>query len=85
MTDLMNTLYTYAQETLMMDYLAQDREYRQSTHYIEQHTETLRATLSPEQAALLDKLLGEQLVSQLSELQAIFMSGFSMALELSRS
>lgn len=84
MTDLMDALYTYAQENRMMDYLSRDKEYRQSSHYIEQHTEALRTVLPPEQAALLDKLLGEQLVSHLSELQAIFLSGFSMALELFR-
>ena len=84
MTDLMENLYCFAQENRVAKYLYYDTEYRDSLECASKGEQALRATLTEEQNERLDALFGERLICHSAELEAIFQSGFSMALELVR-
>lgn len=84
MTDLIETLYQFAQENRIAKYLYYDNEYRDSAECADKGEQALRATLTEEQNKRLDALLGKQFICHSAELEAIFQAGFSMALELIR-
>lgn len=85
MTDLMDTLYQYAEEKLMRGLLDQEEAYAQACHAAEKGEKTLRAQLSEEQQELLEALLEERKLMAFCEWEALFRAGFQVAMELARS
>ncbi|MGN0985345.1 MAG: hypothetical protein ACI4OU_02530 [Candidatus Enterenecus sp.] len=85
MTDLMQTLYCFAQENRITGYLEGDSEYHSACRCAEKRKQLLLAALTPEQAGWLDDLLGELQLSCWAETEAAFRAGFAMAMELSRA
>ena len=84
MTELMETLFLYAQEHRFLTYCNQETAYRESRHAIDRQETLLREALSKEQAHRLDDLMSELHAMQWIELEAMFQAGFSIAVELGR-
>ncbi len=82
MTDLMQALYTFAQKNHAAKHLSCDMEYQDSVDCARKGEQALRATLTADQNERLDALFGEQFIYHSAELEAMFQSGFSMALNL---
>lgn len=59
MRDLIDALYTYAQENRIPDYL-QTGEYRRVVYGLEEGLEAFRSTLTAEQSRELDTLLSQK-------------------------
>ena len=85
MTTLMDTLYTFAQENLVMDYLSRNQGYSLALQELEGLDQAIQAALAPDQRPRLERLRDKVLAVHLAELEAIFQAGFSMALELGRA
>lgn len=83
MRSLIETLYFYAQENRVMDYL-QIREYRQCSSGLEEEWDNFRTTLTAEQEQRLELLLTRQFEAGCLEDRASFLAGVSVGLELSR-
>nr|WP_326126850.1 DUF6809 family protein [uncultured Oscillibacter sp.] len=83
MRSLIETLYFYAQENRVMDYL-QIREYRQFSSGLEEEWDNFRTTLTAEQEQRLELLLTRQFEAGCLEDRASFLAGVSVGLELSR-
>ena len=84
MTEPMEVLYQYAQEHMVLSLLRQEREYGCISRCVEEREEQLRALLEVEAGQCLEKLLKEQLRLASLQEQALFQSGFRLALELTR-
>ncbi|MBD5098518.1 MAG: hypothetical protein HDT35_03040 [Clostridiales bacterium] len=84
MTELMETLYTYAQSHAMAAFLAEDTEYERCAQCALAQETNLRATLNPDETARLKALLDERDLSLFIRERAAFSAGFRMALELTR-
>lgn len=84
MTELMETLYTYAQEHGMAAVLVQDAEYEQCGRCARAQEDKLRAALTPDESANLKALLDERDLQLFIRERAAFRAGFRLALELTR-
>lgn len=84
MTELMEVLYTYAQEHDMAAFLVQDEEYEQCDRYAGERETKLQAVLNSEESADLKALLEERELQQFIRERAAFSAGFRLALELTR-
>lgn len=84
MTDAMEVLFAHAQDWLIKPLLTAEPEYEDLLRTTAQQEQRLRAMLSDDAKQALDDLLGERnLLSSLYE-QALFRTGFQLAIELSR-
>lgn len=84
MTDVMEILYTYAQDRLLRAYLCEDQTYAASDLCAQRQTEQLRAALTEQEQIHLKKLLDELELVQSARDRAAFRSGFRLAIELTR-
>ncbi len=80
---LVEALYSYAQESLVSQYL-QAVEYRRAVFDIEKDWEAFRSTLTAEQGERLNKLLSRNAEITHLEDEASFCSALSMGIELGR-
>lgn len=83
MDSLAQTLYTYAQEHRVMDYL-QLQEYHRLTSGLEESWEAFREALPPDQEQQLESLLARQYEAGGLEDRASFLAGVSVGLDLAR-
>ena len=83
MRSLIETLYFYAQENRVMDYL-QITEYRRLSSGLEEEWDDFRATLTAEQERRLGFLLARQFETGCLEDRASFLAGVSIGRELAR-
>ena len=83
MQSLIETLYFYAQEHRVMDYL-QIREYRRCSSGLEEEWDKFRTALTVEQGRRLEVLLARQFETGCLEDRASFLAVVSVGLELSR-
>lgn len=84
MTNLLRTLYTYAQENRMA-YSPEDKlQLRKSSLMAEQAKEKVLELLSEDDRAQFECYMEEEDTVQLLELGAIFRAGLAIGLELSR-
>ena len=84
MTELMETLYTYAQGHGIAAFLAQDVEYERCSQCGQAQEDKLRASLTPDESANLKALLDERDLQLFIRERAAFRAGFQLGLELSR-
>lgn len=84
MTDLMETLYTYAQNHGIAAFLAQDAEYERCVQCAQAQESNLRATLGADERVRLKALLDERDLQLFIQSRAAFSAGFRLALELTR-
>lgn len=84
MTELLEVLYTYAQEHLLPAYLCQDQIYASSAPCAQRQTERLLAALTGEEQIYFKRLLDELELVQCARDRAAFRSGFRLALALAR-
>lgn len=84
MTDAMRTLYQYAEEHTVRPFMAQAPEYSRLRFCVEKQEEDFRALLNDETAELFEKLLAKRNQLDFIYEQALFRSGFQIALELLR-
>lgn len=83
MQTLAQTLYLYAQEHRVVNYLP-TREYHRLTSDLERAWEDFREALTPDWERQLASLLERQYKTGCLEDQAVFLAGVSMGLELAR-
>lgn len=83
MTDLIKHLFFYSEDHCVPRNL-ETPEYRQTVHGLEQDWKGFRASLTAEQDRRLEELLSRQFKVKLTEEQAVFRSGLSIGLTLSR-
>ena len=83
MRSLIETLYFYAQENRVMDYL-QITEYRRLSSGLEEEWDDFRATLTAEQERRLEFLLARQFETGCLGGRASFLAGVSIGRELAR-
>ena len=84
MTELMETLFLYAQEHRFLTYCNQETAYREGTHAASRQEAQLREGLDKDQANRLDDLMSKLHALQWIELEAMFQAGFDIAVELGR-
>lgn len=84
MTELMEILYSYAQDHEVEALLARDDEYKESVRCTRKQETRLRASLDKGSEDILNEFLGEQKLLQFKEEEAHFRAGFRMALALTR-
>lgn len=82
MTDLMESLFTYAQEKLIRSLLNQESEYIPACHNADRQEEILRALLGKDAETHLDKLIREQELLLFMQERAMFRAGFQIAMGL---
>ena len=82
MTELMETLYTYAQSHSIAAFLVQNMEYEQSIQCMQAQERKLRSALSADETAHLKALLDERDLQLFIQSRAAFSAGFRLALEL---
>lgn len=83
MRDLIDALYTYAQENRIPDYL-QTREYRRAAYGLEEGWESFRSTLTAGQTKELDSLLSQENAVGCFKDRAGFLAGVAIGLDLGR-
>ena len=84
MTDLMETLYTYAQGHGVAAFLAEDAEYERCVQCAQVQEDRFRAVLTADGAAQLKALLDERDLQSFIRERASFSAGFQLALALTR-
>ena len=84
MTEIMETLYTYAQSHAVAAFLAQDAEYERCTQCAQAQEAKLRAALAPDEVITLKTLLDERDLQLFIQERAAFSAGFQMAVDLGR-
>lgn len=84
MTDLMETLYTYAKGHGIVAFLAQEAEYERCDQCAQAQEAKLRAALNPDESDNLTDLLDERDLQLFIRERAAFSAGFRLALELTR-
>lgn len=84
MTDLMDILYSFAQDHEMKALLVKDDEYQESVRCTQGQEGRLRAVLDETAAHILNDFLEEQKLLQFVQEEVCFRAGFRMALELTR-
>ncbi|MCX4370201.1 MAG: hypothetical protein OSJ58_00065 [Dysosmobacter sp.] len=83
MQGLIDALYRYAQENLVGAHL-QTLEYHRPLHGLENEWDIFRSTLIAEQGRSPDALLSRETETRHLEEEAVFCSGVSIGLDLSR-
>lgn len=83
MQDLINCLYFYSEDHCVPQSL-ETLEYRRAVHSLERDWRGFRSSLTEAQAHRLEDLLSRQFTVKHMEEQAVFRSGLSIGLELSR-
>lgn len=84
MLDAMKVLYQYAEEQMVHLFMTQTPEYSRIRSRVEKQEAAFRALLNDEMAALFEKILAERNQLDFIYEQALFRSGFQVALELFR-
>lgn len=84
MTDLMEVLYSYAQDHLLRGLLDREPEYANMCHCADRQERALRELVGEEAEKHLEDLLEERKLMSFYESQALFLAGFQTALELTR-
>ena len=84
MSDLMDVLYSFAQDHEIEALLAQDDKYQESVRCTRGQEGRLRAVLDETTANVLNDFLEEQKLLQFMQEEICFRVGFRMALELTR-
>ncbi len=84
MSDLMETLYTYAQGHGIAAFLAEDAEYERSVACGQAQEGRIRGELNADGAARLKALLDERDLQLFIRERAAFFAGFRLAVELTR-
>ena len=84
MTDLMDILYSFAQDHEIEALLVKDDKYQESVRCTRGQEDGLRAVLDETAANILDDFLEEQRLLQFVQEEVCFWAGFRMALELTR-
>lgn len=82
MTDLMEVLYSYAQDYMLRGLLDREPEYANVAHSASQQEQELRELLDGENKKRLEDLLDERKLVAFFEERAIFLSGFQIAVKL---
>lgn len=84
MTELMDILYSYAQDHMMRGLLDREPEYANVCHCADRQERALRELVEEESKEHLEDLLEERRLMAFFEQQALFCAGFQIALELTR-
>lgn len=84
MTDAMRVLYQYAEENMVRPFMVRDPEYSNIRFYVEKQEEVFCALLNDDMTKFFEKLLAERNQLDFIYEQALFRSGFQVALELLR-
>lgn len=84
MTDLMETLYLYAQEHLVHSYASLEPEYNVTVSHFHKQAAAFRAALDDAQKQRYDDLLQEEALLSFFEERALFRAGLHVAFELFR-
>lgn len=84
MTDLMEVLYSYAQDHMLRGLLDREPEYANVRHCAGRQEEALGELVGEENKKRLENLLDERKLMSFYEGQAFFAAGFQVALELTR-
>lgn len=82
MTDLMEVLYSYAQDYMLRGLLDREPEYANVAHSASQQEQELRELLDGENKKRLEDLLDERKLVAFFEERAIFLSSFQIAVKL---
>lgn len=84
MTDLMKTLYEYAEDYIVRGLLDQEREYSNVSYCTGKQERKLRELVGEENRKYLEDSLEERKLMAFYEGRALFRAGFRMAIELTR-
>lgn len=84
MTELMDILYSYAQDHMMRGLLDREPEYANVCHCADRQERALRELVGEENKEHLEDLLEERKLMAFFEQRALFCAGFQIALELAR-
>ena len=84
MTDLMEVLYSYAQDYMLRGLLDREPEYANARRCADRQEQALRELVDEEDKEHLEGLLEERKLMSFYEGQALFAAGFQVALELTR-
>ena len=84
MTDLMEVLYSYAQDYMLRGLLDREPEYANVCHCGDRQERVLRELVGEENKESLEGLLEERRMMSFYEGQAMFRAGFQVAVELLR-
>lgn len=82
MTDLMEVLYSYAEDYMLRGLLDREPEYANAAHCADRQERALRELLDEENKKHLDNLLDERKLMAFFEERAVFLSGFQVAVKL---
>lgn len=82
MNDLMEVLYSYAQDYMLRGILDREPEYANTAHCADRQERALRELLDEENKKHLDNLLDERKLMAFFEERALFLSGFQIAAKL---
>ncbi len=84
MTDLMEVLYSYAQDYMLRGILDREPEYANMCRCADRQERVLRELVAEENKESLEGLLEERRMMSFYEGQAMFRAGFQVAVELLR-
>ena len=84
MTDLIDVLYSYAQDYVVRGLLDREPEYAEVCRCANRQEQALRELVGKESEEHLADLLEEQRLMTFLEKRALFLAGFQIALELTR-
>lgn len=84
MTDLIDMLYSFAQDHEIEALLIRNDQYQESVRCTRRQESRLRAALDERAINILDDFLEEQKLLQFMQEKTCFRAGFRMALELTR-
>lgn len=84
MTDAMEVLFAHAQDWLVRPLLTAEPEYEDLLHTADKQEQHLRALLNEEEKELLDNLIADRNTLFSFHEQALFQTGFRLAVELGR-
>lgn len=84
MTDLMEVLYSYAQDYMLRGLLDREPEYANVCGCVKSQERILRELVGEENTGHVEDLLEEQELMSFYEGKAFFLAGFQVALELTR-
>ena len=84
MTDLLQAIYQYAHSTLSLPTREEEKLFRETGECSERAQQKLTARLSEEDRARFQSCLDDMTILHSLELEAMFLSGLSIGMELSR-
>ena len=82
MNDLMEILYSYAQDYILRGILDREPEYANTAYCADRQERALRELLDEENKKHLDNLLDERKLMAFFEERAVFLSGLQVAVKL---